>query len=47
MDQQELFTGLREGLKLLKAGETATFSFRQTLPTVITATKIRLAPMCR
>lgn len=27
MDQQELFTGLREGLKLLKAGETATFYF--------------------
>lgn len=27
MDQQELFTGLREGLKLLKAGETATFFF--------------------
>jgi len=27
MDQEELFTGLREGLKLLKAGETATFLF--------------------
>jgi len=27
MDQQELFTGLREGLKLLKTGETATFLF--------------------
>lgn len=27
MEQQELFTGLREGLKLLKAGETATFFF--------------------
>jgi len=27
MDKQELFTGLREGLKLLKAGETATFIF--------------------
>lgn len=27
MDREELFTGLREGLKLLKAGETATFLF--------------------
>jgi gliding motility-associated peptidyl-prolyl isomerase len=27
MDQAELFTGLREGLKLLKAGETVTFLF--------------------
>ena len=27
MDQQELFTGLREGLKLMKAGETITFIF--------------------
>ncbi|WNH09368.1 gliding motility-associated peptidyl-prolyl isomerase GldI [Thalassobellus suaedae] len=27
MDKQELFTGLREGLKLLKTGETATFLF--------------------
>lgn len=27
MDQQELFTGLREGLKLMKAGETVTFYF--------------------
>ena len=27
MDQQELFTGLREGLKLMKAGETVTFLF--------------------
>lgn len=27
MDQEELFTGLREGLKLMKAGETATFLF--------------------
>lgn len=27
MDQQELFTGLREGLKLMKAGETITFLF--------------------
>lgn len=27
MDQQELLTGLREGLKLMKAGETATFIF--------------------
>ncbi|MFI1745577.1 gliding motility-associated peptidyl-prolyl isomerase GldI [Thalassobellus sediminis] len=27
MDKQELFTGLREGLKLLKTGETATFIF--------------------
>ncbi|CDF78771.1 gliding motility protein GldI [Formosa agariphila KMM 3901] len=27
MDKQELFTGLREGLKLMKAGETATFLF--------------------
>jgi len=27
MDKQELFTGLREGLKLMKAGETATFIF--------------------
>lgn len=27
MDQAELFTGLREGLKLMKAGETATFLF--------------------
>lgn len=27
MDQQELFTGLREGLKLMKAGESITFLF--------------------
>lgn len=27
MDQEELFTGLREGLKLMKAGETVTFLF--------------------
>jgi len=27
MDQEELFTGLREGLKLMKAGETLTFLF--------------------
>ena len=27
MDQEELFSGLREGLKLMKAGETATFLF--------------------
>lgn len=27
MDKQELFSGLREGLKLLKTGETATFMF--------------------
>ncbi|NQX85868.1 MAG: gliding motility-associated peptidyl-prolyl isomerase GldI [Flavobacteriaceae bacterium] len=27
MDQQELFTGLREGLKLMKSGETVTFLF--------------------
>ncbi|MDO7171793.1 gliding motility-associated peptidyl-prolyl isomerase GldI [Mariniflexile sp. AS56] len=27
MDREELFTGLREGLKLLKTGETATFMF--------------------
>ncbi|MGY0392891.1 gliding motility-associated peptidyl-prolyl isomerase GldI [Bizionia sp. KMM 8389] len=27
MDKQELFTGLREGLKLLRVGETATFLF--------------------
>ena len=27
MEQQELFTGLREGLKLMHAGETATFIF--------------------
>ena len=27
MDQQEIFTGLREGLKLMKAGETVTFLF--------------------
>mgnify|MGYP000297356277 CR=1 FL=1 len=27
MDKEELFTGLREGLKLLKSGETATFLF--------------------
>ena len=27
MDKQELFTGLREGLKLMKAGETITFLF--------------------
>lgn len=27
MDKQELFTGLREGLKLMKTGETATFIF--------------------
>ena len=27
MDQEELFTGLREGLKLMKAGEIATFLF--------------------
>lgn len=27
MDQQELFSGLREGLKLMKAGESITFLF--------------------
>ncbi len=27
MDQERLFTGLREGLKLMKAGETVTFLF--------------------
>jgi len=27
MDRQELFTGLREGLKLMKTGETVTFLF--------------------
>lgn len=27
MDQEELFTGLREGLKLMKPGETVTFLF--------------------
>ena len=27
MDQEELFTGLREGLKLMKTGETITFIF--------------------
>ena len=27
MDQEELFTGLREGLKLMKTGETVTFLF--------------------
>ncbi|MBT8260048.1 MAG: gliding motility-associated peptidyl-prolyl isomerase GldI, partial [Bacteroidia bacterium] len=27
MDQQEIFTGLREGLKLMKVGETLTFIF--------------------
>lgn len=27
MDRQEIFTGLREGLKLLKSGESATFVF--------------------
>lgn len=27
MDQEELFTGLREGLKLMKSGETVTFMF--------------------
>ncbi len=27
MDQEELFTGLREGLKLMKTGETVTFMF--------------------
>lgn len=27
MDKQELFTGLREGLKLMKTGETITFIF--------------------
>lgn len=27
MDQEELFTGLREGLKLMKAGEIVTFLF--------------------
>ena len=27
MDQEELFSGLREGLKIMKAGETATFLF--------------------
>ncbi len=27
MDQQELFSGLREGLKLMKTGETVTFLF--------------------
>jgi gliding motility-associated peptidyl-prolyl isomerase len=27
MDKEELFTGLREGLKLMKSGETVTFLF--------------------
>jgi gliding motility-associated peptidyl-prolyl isomerase len=27
MDKQELFSGLREGLKLMKSGETVTFMF--------------------
>ena len=27
MDQQELFSGLREGLKIMKSGETVTFLF--------------------
>ena len=27
MDKQELFTGLREGLKLMRSGETVTFLF--------------------
>ena len=27
MEQEELFSGLREGLKLMKAGETVTFLF--------------------
>lgn len=27
VDQQELFTGLRQGIKLMKAGETVTFLF--------------------
>jgi len=27
MDKEELFTGLRQGLKLMKAGETYTFIF--------------------
>ena len=27
MDKEEIFTGLREGLKLMKAGETVTFLF--------------------
>jgi len=27
MDQEELFTGLREGLKIMKSGETITFLF--------------------
>ena len=27
IDQEELFSGLREGLKLMKAGETVTFLF--------------------
>ena len=27
MDQEEIFTGLREGLKLMKTGETVTFVF--------------------
>lgn len=27
MDQEKLFSGLREGLKIMKAGETATFLF--------------------
>ena len=27
MDQQELFSGLREGLKIMKAGEQITFIF--------------------
>ena len=27
IDQQELFTGLREGLKLMKKGESVTFIF--------------------
>ena len=27
MDKEELFTGLREGLKLMKPGETVTFLF--------------------
>ncbi|TPV32887.1 gliding motility-associated peptidyl-prolyl isomerase GldI [Paucihalobacter ruber] len=31
MDQQELFTGLREGLKIMKPGETVTFYFPSNL----------------
>lgn len=31
MDQQELFTGLREGLKLMKPGEQVTFYFPSNL----------------